>query len=343
MNYKALFVATTVAVWGSAFAIDWTGRSRGGPEIPEEVKATKPELTAKQDFDDFWDRAKKRVDAHNQKPTFRIAEDIPFTLIQVYDVTIPGLDGTPVKGWLLLPAHASISNKVPCVVQFHGGGGQRTLDHWWASSGIAMLMADFRHQGGTTGSKTAFERTCGNSVIGFNLKKSPQEYYLYHVWTDQLLTLRAAFEHPCIDPDRIAVWGQSQGGGTALMAAALEPRVKKCFAAVPSYSWWARRIDQKLASASQIESYLRDHPSDAPRVFDLMTYFDGLNFAARVKCPVRLYACGRDPAVPPEIVYAVYNHINSEKQIVDFPYGRHECYLEQYYKWIKELQRDWLK
>ena len=152
---------------------------------------------------------------------FTVAEDIPFTLIRVYDVTIPGLDGTPVKGWLLLPGNASPSNRVPCVVQFHGGGGQRNLDHWWAASGIAMLMADFRHQGGTTGSKTAFERTCGNSVIGFNLKKGPEDYYLYHAWTDQLLTLRAAFEHPCIDPERIAVWGQSQGGGTALLMGSL--------------------------------------------------------------------------------------------------------------------------
>lgn len=333
MKTVVLFAVACAALSGLA----------GLPEIPAEIKATKPPLTAKADFDAFWAKAKARVDAHRLKPTFTVAEDIPFTLIRVYDVTIPGLDGTPVKGWLLLPGNASPSNRVPCVVQFHGGGGQRNLDHWWAASGIAMLMADFRHQGGTTGSKTAFERTCGNAVIGFNLKKGPEDYYLYHAWTDQLLTLRAAFEHPCIDPERIAVWGQSQGGGTALMAAALEPRVKKCFAAVPSYSWWERRIDQKLASAAQLESYLRDHPADIPRVFDLMSYFDGMNFAARVKCPVRLYACGRDTAVTPECVYAVYNHLatTSDKSVVDFPYGRHECYLDQYYKWIKELQADW--
>ena len=71
-------------------------------------------------------------------------------------------------------------------------------------------------------------------------------------------------------------------------------------------------------------------------------YFDACNFAARVKCPVRLYACGRDTAVTPECVYAVYNPLaTSDKSVVDFPYGRHECYLDQYYKWIKELQADW--
>ena len=55
-----------------------------------------------------------------------------------------------------------------------------------------------------------------------------------------------------------------------------------------------------------------------------------------------VYACGRDTAVTPECVYAVYNHLaTSDKSVVDFPYGRHECYLDQYYKWIKELQADW--
>lgn len=312
------------------------------PEISPEIKSSRPALTAKVDFDVFWAKAKARVDAHEQKPIYRLDTDVPYTLLRVYDVTIPGLDGTPVKGWLLLPRDASPSNRVACVVQFHGGGGSRYLDLKWACSGLALLMADFRHQGGVTGSATAFERMCGNAVIGFNLKKMPEDYYLYHAWTDQLLALRAAFEHPCIDPERVAVCGQSQGGGTALMAAALEPRVKKCFAAVPSYCWWERRIDRKLASAAELESYLRDRPADVQQVFDLMSYFDGMNFAPRIKCPVRLYACGRDTAVPPECVYAVYNHLGtSDKRIVDFPYGRHECYSGQYFKWIKELQGEW--
>ncbi len=329
---------------GVTFAITEAAHSLAAlPEISAEIKATKPALTASADFDAFWATAKAKVDRHDLKPVYTLDEDVPYTQIKIYDVTINGLDGTLVKGWLVLPAYASERRKVPCVVQFHGGGGSRAQDHWWASSGIAMLMVDFRHQGGTTGSKTQFARECGAAVIGFNLTKGPEGYYLYHAWTDQLLALRAAFEHPWIAADKIAVWGQSQGGGTALMAAAVEPRVKKCFAAVPSYCWWERRIDQKLASASKLNEYLRDKDADEiKRVHRLMSYFDGMNFAARIKCPVRLYACGRDVAVPPECVYAVYNHLNCDKAVVDFPLGRHECYLPQYFKWIKELQQDWL-
>lgn len=334
-----LAVCGAVALAVPAPACD--GGEQAPFEFPESVRGMRVDSTARADFDSFWASAARKVHGHPLKAKFTELVDEPFDTVRIFDVVVPGLDGTGVKAWFVCPAYASETNKVPCAVVYHGGGGRRGKDLFWASSGMAMLMMDFRMQGGETGSSTAFEQSCGTHFIGYNLMKRKEDYYLYHVWTDALLVLRAAFEHPFVDASKVVVWGQSQGGGTALMAAALEPRVARCFACVPSYCWWERRIATKTASAARLADYLEEHPSDVAAVMDKLSYFDGMNFAARIKCPVRGYVCGKDTAVPADCVFATFNHISAPKDLRELPFGQHKCYDFMYREWIKDLQREW--
>jgi cephalosporin-C deacetylase len=60
------------------------------------------------------------------------------------------------------------------------------------------------------------------------------------------------------------------------------------------------------------------------RVFDTLSYFDGLNFAPRAKAKA-LFSVGlMDQVCPPSTVYAAYNRWAGPKEIRVWPYNDHE-------------------
>ncbi len=68
--------------------------------------------------------------------------------IDTFDVTFRGFGGSPIRGWLHLPA--TRTGPLPGVVEFGGYGSGRGLAHeriFWAIAGYAHLMMDTRGQG----------------------------------------------------------------------------------------------------------------------------------------------------------------------------------------------------
>ena len=59
-------------------------------------------------------------------------------------------------------------------------------------------------------------------------------------------------------------------------------------------------------------------------VFRTLSYFDGVNFAARAKAKA-LFSVGlMDDICPPSTVYAAYNHYSGDKEIAVYNYNNHE-------------------
>jgi cephalosporin-C deacetylase len=74
----------------------------------------------------------------------------------------------------------------------------------------------------------------------------------------------------------------------------------------------------------EISKYLAAHREKIEQVFHTLSYFDGVNFAARAKCPT-LFSVGlMDEVCPPSTVYAAYNHWAGEKDIRVYEYSHHE-------------------
>ena len=283
------------------------------------LKVVDPPLTKRPDFDEFWAEAVRKVDAADPGAAAE-PMDYPLDGMAVRDLTYHGLDGTPIAGWLLLPERAH-HERVPAMVRFHGGSGSRgrPLDHLrWVMAGCAVIAMDFRQQGGRTGSNTTMDAFGVGHWIAMNIENH-ESHYLYHAWTDCLLSIKVAKQTPEINPNRVAVGGSSQGGGTALAMAALDPDVALCLADVPSFCWWERRIVTQTACASKIAEYIRRYPSKMDVVLNTLSYFDVMNLVDRIACPV-LGSCGlKDTSTPPDCVYAAFNKIQSEKTIRNYP------------------------
>ena len=99
-------------------------------------------LTRRDDFDAFWAAAVDRVEQHEPDVKMTQLTEYPLDHVSVYDSIFHGLDGTPVKTWVLLPESAE-EKPVPAIVWYHGGNGNRGLPYQhihWVMAGFAVMM-----------------------------------------------------------------------------------------------------------------------------------------------------------------------------------------------------------
>jgi cephalosporin-C deacetylase len=251
--------------------------------------------------------------------------------IESFDVTFSGYGGHQIKGWLNLPRQRS--GPLPCVVEFIGyGGGRGFPTDWllWASAGYAHLVMDTRGQGssGSKGDTADPEPDVTNPQFpGFMTRGilDPRTYYYRRVFTDAARAVDTARGHAAIDAGRIAVTGGSQGGGIAIAAAGLVPDIQALMPDVPFLCGFRRATEITSSHPyEEISRYCLIHRDKVDHVFQTLSYFDGVNLAARGRCSA-LFSVGlMDEICPPSTVYAAYNHFGGEKEIRVYRYNHHE-------------------
>jgi cephalosporin-C deacetylase len=296
----------------------------------DQLKTYLPPRTEKPDFDDFWART---LAAARQYPIGAVFTPVEtgMQLLDTFDVTYNGYGGQPIKAWLILPRQRS--GPLPCVVEYTGYGGGRghPLDWlFWPNAGYATLAMDIRGQGSSwrIGDTPDLEVDGGNPQYpGFMTRGvlKPDTYFYRRVFTDAVRAVEAARTHPAVDPRRVAITGGSQGGGITLAVAGLVPDLSASLADVPFLCHYRRATEiVDTHPYAEIGLYCQRHRDKIETVFSTLSYFDGMNFAARAKSPA-LFSVGlMDEICPPSTVFAAYNHYAGPKQIRVWQYNHHE-------------------
>ncbi len=302
-----------------------------------ELRDYKPDREEPADFDTFWDATLGDARSHPLEPVFE-AVDTGLVTTDVFDVTFAGFGGQPIKGWLLLPHDVGSSplaraGRLPCVVEYvgYGGGRGRPIDGLLPpSAGFAHLVMDIRGQGSTWRSGDTPDVDAGGETGQFPGYMTrgildPETYYYRRLMTDPVRAVEAARAHPAVDPTRIAVNGASQGGGLTLAVAGLVPDLMIATPDVPFLCHWRRATEITDSDPYQeLVRFVKIHRADADRVFRTLTYFDGVNFAARAKAPALFSVALMDQVCPPSTVFAAYNHYAGPKSIEIYPFNGHE-------------------
>jgi cephalosporin-C deacetylase len=296
----------------------------------EKLKTYLPPREEPPDFDDFWRQTLQETWQHPLDAAFERV-DYGLCTVEAFDVTYNGYGGQPIKGWLLLPRERQ--EPLPCVVEYIGYGGGRgfPLD-WllWSSVGYAHLVMDTRGQGsawrqGDTpdpepeGSNPHYPGFMTRGVL------DPRTYYYRRVFTDGVRAVEAAQAHPAVDPERIAISGGSQGGGIAVAISGLSPSVRVTMPDVPFLCHYRRATEMTDAAPySEIAKYCLTHRDKIDAVFNTLSYFDGVNFAARSDAHALYSVALMDLVCPPSTVFAAYNHHAGPKEIRVWRYNNHE-------------------
>jgi cephalosporin-C deacetylase len=153
----------------------------------------------------------------------------------------------------------------------------------------------------------------------------PEQYYYRRLFTDAVRAVDLAATLPEVDPGRIVVAGASQGGGIAQAVAGLHDRVRAALIDVPFLTGFRRATEITDSHPYQeLSVFCATNRDRIEQVFRTLSYFDGVNLAARATAPA-LYSVGlMDDVCPPSTVYAAYNHYAGPKTMQVWPYNRHE-------------------
>jgi cephalosporin-C deacetylase len=279
------------------------------------------------DFDAFWKAgiptAAPLVDVRPEPTHLR--------LVETWDVTFEGFGAAPIKAWYTRPA--GVTGALPAVVEYLGYGRGRGFPHerlTWAAAGYAHLLMDSRGQGdqygsgghtpdphgGAPGGPGAVTRGIGN----------PDDYYYRRLIVDAVRAVAAVRVLPGVDPARVAVAGNSQGGGLALAVAGLVADLAAVLVSAPFLCHIQRAVEiTDAAPYGEIVTYLSVHRAAEAAVRHTLSYVDGVNFARRATAPSHWGVGLRDTVCPPSTVFAAYNHYaNTDRAIEVYPFNDHE-------------------
>jgi cephalosporin-C deacetylase len=302
-----------------------------------ELRLYKPDRDEPDDFDSFWAATLADARSHPLEPHFEPI-DVGLATVDVADVTFAGFGGQPIKGWFLAPHDVAASpfaksGRLPCVVEYigYGGGRGRPLD-WLLppSAGYAHLVMDLRGQGSSWRAGDTPDPESGAATgqfPGYATRgiADPETYYYRRLMTDAVRAVEAARAHPLVETTRVAVEGISQGGGLALAAAGLVPDLLLTMTDVPFMCHWRRATEITDSDPyHEVVRYCKIHRDQTDRVFRTLSYFDGVNFAARAKSPALFAVALMDTTCPPSTVFAAYNHYAGPKEIEIYPFNGHE-------------------
>jgi len=77
-------------------------------------------------------------------------------------------------------------------------------------------------------------------------------------------------------------------------------------------------------SFSAVTDYLKVFPQRVEKVFETLSYFDTMNMADRIQCPVFASVALKDNTCPAQMYFASYNRIKASRDIRIYPFNGHE-------------------
>ena len=307
---------------------------------PEQLK---PYTKNPADFDSFW---KSTLDEARKTPVSVVCkkvENYSTNEIDCYLLKIKTDKYHSVYGYLTKPKKAG---KYP-VVLCPPGAGIKTIKEpmrntYYARNGFIRLemeihglnpeMTDEQFKEITT----AFDRENGYLTNGLDNRDN---YYMRHVYVACARALDYLTSLPEWDGRNAFVQGGSQGGALALITAALDPRVSACVANHPGLSDMAGYLDNR---AGGYPHFPRLNSMLTPEKVKTLEYYDVVNFARRITCPVFLTWGFNDNVCPPTTSYIVWNMITSPKESLITPINEHWTSSETNYSqmlWLKKQCR----
>jgi cephalosporin-C deacetylase len=285
--------------------------------MPKDVQADyQSKVTKPADFDAFWREVLRQAEAISLAP-----EMIPDPLrtsddVEVFEVFYNSLEQVRVAAWYCRPTRRAA--QTPAILYSPGYQMDPPIPKEWARKGYIALSVAPR---GKLRSNRQFNPGYPN-LLTYNIVD--RHTYAYRgFYVDAWRGIDFLLSRPEVDPARIGVTGTSQGGGLTICTAAMRHEVRAAAAGAPYLCGFLDAIElTHTYPYEEINDYLRQHPVSRPAVEETLAYFDGLNFADSITCPIIVNIGLQDNVCPPETGYALFNKISAkDKQL--YPYEGH--------------------
>jgi cephalosporin-C deacetylase len=274
------------------------------------------------DFDEFWAATLAEAASIALNPTL---EHVPIRSteeVDVYEIHYDSLDSLRVAGWYCVPRASYLPPPYPALLIVPGYISEPTLPKAWARRGYAAVGVAPR---GKLRSNAHFNPGYPGLLVHNIVDRHTYAYRGFYV--DACRAVDFVRSRAEVDAARIGVHGSSQGGALTIVTAALRSDAIACGAAGAPYlcGFMAAASLTHSYPYEEINDYLRLHPEREPLVRATVAYYDGLNFAPRIRCPMLVYIGLEDDVCPPETGYAVYQAMTCPKDLHAYPRCAHDA------------------
>lgn len=288
---------------------------------PSELK---PFTSVPDDFTEFWSANLNEARKTPVSITCKKVDKYSTPKVNTYLLKIRTDSRHSVYAYLTKPVE---EGKYP-VVLCPPGAGIKTIRepmsrHYYAENGFIRLEMEIHGLNPEIDETqfkeitTAFDYEHGYLTNGLDDRDN---YYMKHVYVACVRAIDYLTSLSDWDGRNVFVQGGSQGGALALITAGLDPRVTACVANHPALSDMAGYIDGR---AGGYPHFTRLKNMLTPEKVKTMAYFDVVNFARRINCPVFMTWGYNDNVCPPTTSYIVWNLIKAPKEPLITPINEH--------------------
>ena len=280
----------------------------------------------------YWDNLKKQLKALPMQ-----VKTVPLEVPQQYqgkyicqDVEINCLGPAPVRAYMAKPAGAK-KKSLPIIILCRAAG---VSGNWCrcsvgecvgnAALGNGALSLDINAHGMLNGQSDDYYRMLEGGLLRNYYEHNAADretYYFRGMYLRLLRAIEYMTRQPEWDGRRILVIGESQGGGQAVAAAGLDPRVSCVVLNVPAMQdLGGARKGRRSGWPQPIEN----HPNlSAAQLDATLPYFDGAllirHSQAEIYCEMGLI----DTTCPPSAVWSSLNNAPGKKTVNCVPFRTH--------------------
>jgi len=299
----------------------------------EDLESFVTQVTCPDDFDDFWDGVLSDLAETPLHPTLtpdplRSNDDV-----DVSQATYMSLGGLEIFAWYGVPAHGE--GPFPAILHLPGYKSEPAVRRDWGKKGVVVLSVAVR---GKLPSSSEFNP--GYPGLLTSGLEGRHSYSYKGVISDCVRGVDFLHSRPEVDPERIYACGSSQGGGLTLITSALRPEIKGGVSGYPFLCCFPESMTMlRSYPYDELSCYKRAHPELAEQMLETLRYFDAVNFAPRIKCPMVVGIALEDEVCPPETSYAAYRSLAGPKELWLFPnsgHGNAHDYPAQETAWLEQ-------
>jgi len=275
-----------------------------------EVEKIVPGAEAPADFDQFWHDAVKKCEEIPLDAKIEKLDKYSNDKYTSYKISFAAPDGR-VYGFLCIP---NGKNLFPALVKVPPAGpGATSPITDYAAHDIAVMVMNVHSYDPNNRDEVLLKYKELNKKLTYSHHNSNdrEKYFFYRAILGINRAVNWLAQRPDINAEKIGYFGSSQGGAFGLILGGLNTHISAVVANVPAM------CDHFGYNYKRSPGWPHLVRRNNPDIIKTAGYYDAVNFARKIKCPVRIIVGFGDDTCSPSSVYAAYNVIKGNKHIVN--------------------------